>query len=86
MEISKLITHILDDIFVVSINNKQIVESITTYTDRTLAWSFNDYLKKETFPENIEAFVNRWGQLIVDDLENGGQVANKHVNQLFKVS
>ena len=30
----------------------------------------------------IEAFVDRWGQSIVGDLENGGYDASKHVDQI----
>ena len=34
----------------------------------------------------IEAFVNFWGLLPVDDLENGGQAAAEHTSQLFDTS
>ena len=35
--------------------------------------SFDDYMKIETFLAAIEAFVDRWGWLIVGGLENSGQ-------------
>ena len=34
----------------------------------------------------IEAFFDRWGQSIADDLENGGQDSNEYVVQLFEFS
>ena len=35
--------------------------------------------------EYIEAFADRWGQSVVDDLENGWQAADDHVGRLFEV-
>ena len=34
----------------------------------------------------IEAFVDRWGQSIAGDLENGGQDSDEYVVQLFEFS
>ena len=45
MEISKLITYILYEIFV---KNKPIIYSITMQTNRTVSQSFDDYLKTDT--------------------------------------
>ena len=41
--------------------------------------------KLRLLPAYIEAFVDRWGQLIIGDLENGGQATDDHVGQLFEV-
>ena len=38
------------------------------------------------FLADIEVIVNRWGWLIVVDLENGGQAADEHVVRIFEVS
>ena len=42
--------------------------------------------KPRLYLASIEAFVNCWGLLIVDDFENGGQAAAEHTGQLFDVS
>ena len=42
--------------------------------------------KARLFLVETEAFVDRWGQLIVGDLENSEQAANDHVGQLFEFS
>ena len=46
---------------------------------------FDDYLKINTFSTAIEAFVNRWVQLNVDNLENGLLATAEHVGQMFEV-
>ena len=43
------------------------------------------YYKIDTFSVDIEDFIYLWGQLIVGDLENGGQAADEHVGRLFQV-
>ena len=48
LEGSNYITRILSLILLCSLNNEYIVDSITMYTDRTVAWSFNEYSKIET--------------------------------------
>ena len=41
--------------------------------------------KLRNFPAEIESFVDSWGQLIVGDLENGGQAATEHVVRILEV-
>ena len=41
--------------------------------------------KLRIFWAYIEAFVDRWGQYLVDDLENGRQADAENVGRLFEV-
>ena len=42
--------------------------------------------KLRLFLEDIEAYVNCWGQSIVGDLENCGQADAEHIGRLLYVS
>ena len=44
--------------------------------------------KPRLFLEDIEAFVDRWGQLVVGDLENDGEATYEldHVGRLLEAS
>ena len=43
-------------------------------------------LKLRLYLEYFEAFFDRWGWLLVGDLENGGQTDDEDVDRLFEMS
>ena len=61
-------------------------DSITKYTNWTVALPIDEYSKTETFSVDIEAFIDYLCQLIDGDLGNSGQAADDNVGRLFRSS
>ena len=51
-----------------------------------VAWLFDDGLKIDNFSEEIKSFVDRWGWLLVGDLEKVLRYSAKHMGRVFEVS